>query len=59
MQKDFDSDEQTQQAIDVATAMKIYQTKDLTGIGKAVIAARAGATKIAVEQQKPRMKKEE
>ena len=55
----FDLDEQTRQAIDVATAMKIYQTKDLVDVGKAVIAARAGATKIAVEQPKPMMQKEE
>lgn len=45
----FDLDEQTRQAIDVATAMKIYQTKSLDDVGKAVIAARAGATKITVE----------
>ena len=45
----FDLDEQTRQAIDVSTAMKIYNSKELTDIGKQVIAARAGATKIVVE----------
>lgn len=47
----FDLDEQTRQAIDVATAMKIYDSKGLNDIGKAVIAARAGATKITVENK--------
>lgn len=47
----FDLDEQTRQAIDVATAMKIYQTKSLDDVGKTVIAARAGATKITVENK--------
>lgn len=45
----FDLDEQTRQAIDVSTAMKIYESKGLTEVGKQVIAARAGATKISVE----------
>lgn len=47
----FDLDEQTRQAIDVATAMKIYQTKSLDDVGKAVITARAGATKVTVENK--------
>jgi hypothetical protein len=55
----FDLDEQTRQAIDVATAMKIYQTKDLNDVGKAVIAARAGATKITIEQPKQEVAKPE
>jgi hypothetical protein len=38
--------EQTEQAIDVATAMKIYESKGLEEIGKQVIANKAGATKI-------------
>ena len=38
--------EQTEQAIDVATAMKIYESKGLEEIGKQVIANKAGAAKI-------------
>lgn len=38
--------EQTEQAIDVATAMKIYESKGLGEIGKQVISNKAGATKI-------------
>lgn len=38
--------EQTEQAIDVATAMKIYESKNLQEVGKQVIANKAGATKI-------------
>jgi hypothetical protein len=45
----FDLDDQTRQAIDVSTAMKIYESKGLTDVGKAVMTARAGATKITVE----------
>jgi len=41
-------DDQTRLAIDVATAAKIYDSKGLTDVGKAVLAARAGATKITV-----------
>lgn len=47
----FDLDEQTRQAIDVSTAMKIYASKGLTDIGKSVISARAGATKVSVENK--------
>ena len=47
----FDLDEQTRQAIDVATAMKIYDSKGLGDVGKQVIVSRAGATKISVEQK--------
>jgi hypothetical protein len=43
--------EQTSQAIDVATAMKIYESRGLQEVGKAVIAARAGATKIAIDNK--------
>jgi hypothetical protein len=47
----FDLDEQTRQAIDVSTAMKIYESKGLQDIGKQVISQRAGATKIMVENK--------
>ena len=46
----FDLDEQTRQAIDIATAMKIYESKGLSELGNKVMAARAGATKILIEQ---------
>lgn len=45
----FDLDEQTRQAIDVTTAMKIYESKSISDIGKQVMSARAGATKITIE----------
>jgi hypothetical protein len=38
--------EQTEQAIDVATAMKIYESKGLMEIGKQVIANKAGSARI-------------
>jgi hypothetical protein len=38
--------EQTEQAIDVATAMKIYESKNLQEVGKLVIANKAGATRV-------------
>ena len=38
--------EQTEQAMDVATAMKIYQSKGLEEIGEKVIANKAGATRV-------------
>jgi hypothetical protein len=44
----FDLDEQTRQAIDIATAMKIYESKGLGELGNKVMAAKAGATKISV-----------
>jgi hypothetical protein len=47
----FDLDEQTRQAIDVSTAMKIYESKSLQDVGKQVIVQRAGATKITVENK--------
>jgi hypothetical protein len=47
----FDLDEQTRQAIDVSTAMKIYESKGLQEIGKQVMAQRAGATKIIMENK--------
>lgn len=48
----FDLDEQTRQAIDVSTAMKIYESKQLQDIGKQVMSQRAGASKIIIEQPK-------
>jgi hypothetical protein len=47
----FDLDEQTRQAIDISTAMKIYESKGLSDIGKQVMAARAGAPKITIENK--------
>ena len=41
-------EEQTRQAIDVVTAMKIYESKGLLDVGKSVTAARASATKVQV-----------
>lgn len=38
--------EQTEQAIDVATAMKIYESKGLQEVGKMVISNKAGATRV-------------
>lgn len=49
----FDLDEQTRQAIDIATAMKIYESNGLSDIGKQIMVSRAGATKITVEQKTP------
>lgn len=49
----FDLDEQTRQAIDISTAMKIYESRNLTDVGKQVMVERAGATKIVVENQVP------
>ena len=47
----FDLDEQTRQAIDVSTAMKIYESKGLSELGKQVMIQRAGATKMVVENK--------
>ena len=49
----FDLDEQTRQAIDVCTAMKIYQSKGLNEAGAKIMEARAGATKITIENKIP------
>lgn len=43
---------QTEQAIDVATAMKIYQSKGIEDVGRSVMSARAGATTINVNADK-------
>lgn len=40
--------EQTAQAIDVATAMKIYESKKLEDVGKTVMSNKAGAAKIII-----------
>jgi hypothetical protein len=55
----FDLDEQTRQAIDVSTAMKIYESKALTDLGKQVIAAKAGASKLVIESKPQPPKAEE
>lgn len=47
----FDLDEQTRQAIDVSTAMKVYDSKGISEVGKQVMIQRAGATKISVENK--------
>jgi hypothetical protein len=47
----FVPDEQTKEAIDVATAMRIYESKGLKELGEKIMAQRAGATKISVENK--------
>lgn len=47
----FLPDEQTRQAIDISTAMRIYSSNKLDELGKQVMVARAGATKITVENK--------
>lgn len=47
----FDLDEQTRQAIDVSTAMKIYTSKSLDDVGKLIMVSKAGATKINIENK--------
>lgn len=54
----FDLDEQTRQAIDVSTAMKIYESKGLTDLGKQVMSQRAGATRVTVENKTEAVKSE-
>lgn len=49
----FDLDEQTRQAIDVSTAMKIYDSKNLSDLGKSVIVQKAGAARVVVENKSP------
>lgn len=48
----FDLDDQTRQAIDVSTAMKIYESKQLSDLGKSVIIQKAGAARLTVENKK-------
>lgn len=52
----FDLDEQTRQAIDVATAMKIYESKGIGEAGKDIVKAKAGATKVVVQNNTPENK---
>lgn len=47
----FDLDAQTRQAIDVATAMKIYEAKGLKNVGEGTIISRAGAAVINLESK--------
>ena len=44
----IENDEQTRLAIDAATAVRVYQAAGIGDLGKQVIAARAGATKITI-----------
>lgn len=55
----FDLDEQTRQAIDVSTAMKVYESKGLGELGRQVVIQRAGAPKITVENKVEAAKKED
>ncbi len=52
----FDLDDQTRQAIDVSTAMKIYESKNLSELGKTVIVQKAGAARVVVENRAPETK---
>lgn len=45
-------EEQTRLAIDTMTAMKIYESRNLSALGEDVIAARAGATQINIVGKK-------
>lgn len=47
----FIPDEQTRQAIDVATAVRIYESKGIREVGEKIMTAKAGATKITVENK--------
>jgi hypothetical protein len=47
----LDLDEQTRQAIDVSTAVKIYESRNIGEFGKEVMKARAGATKVVVNSK--------
>ncbi len=46
------NDDQTNLAIDTATAMRVYEAANIGELGQRVIAARAGASKIVVETAK-------
>jgi hypothetical protein len=52
-------EEQTHQAIDVATAIKIYESKGIKVEGLKIIEAKAGAAKIVVNQKEEAAPKEE
>ncbi len=47
----FLPDEQTRQAIDISTAIRIYKNNGIDDIGRSVMVARAGATQITVENK--------
>lgn len=55
----FEPDEQTNQAIDVSVAMRIYDSRGLGELGKRIIEAKAGAAKITTVVNQPTVKKEE
>ena len=44
----FELDELTRQAVDVSTALKIYQSKDIEELGKEIILRKSGASKIII-----------
>lgn len=44
----FENEPQTSEAIDVCTAMKIYESKGLSDLGKQIMIAKAGANKTTV-----------
>lgn len=44
----IENDDQTRLAIDAATAIRVYEAAGIRDVGKAVIAARAGATQINI-----------
>ncbi len=52
-------EEQTRLAIDMMTAMKIYESRQLGDLGQKVTVARAGATKIEVTTEVPTSKADE
>ena len=54
-----DPDEHTAEAIDVATAMKIYELKGLAEEGREIIKARAGATRVTTNVEQPKEQREE
>jgi hypothetical protein len=55
----FIPDEQTRQAIDVATAVRIYESKGIKELGEKVMSARAGATRVTVENKTEPIQKPE
>ena len=44
-------EDQTRMAIDAATAMAVYDSKGMTALGQLLVVARAGATRVTVEQK--------
>lgn len=47
----IENDDQTRLAIDTATAMRVYQAAGIAEVGKQVIVARSGASRITVESK--------